>query len=385
VILGVGLAVVVSRPTAPSAGSASDHVDPAASSSPAFTYVATWTTLDLAREIEAGQVVAITAAPQVASVPRSTAVVGPVLAARTLDGQVVGVATGLSLDQSIAALRALGYGRLLTEEALVAPPTAADAFPIGLTVVSLLGLALFMTFMARRATAGSRSADSDGPVATVAIPRVRLADVAGVDEAKVELAETIEFLRNPGRFTAMGAKPVRGVLLYGPPGTGKTLLAKAVASEAGVPFFAASGSEFVEKFVGVGAGRIRELFTKARAAGAGVIFIDEIDAVGKARGGPNSHDEREQTLNQLLIELDGFSTTDTIAVIAATNRLDTLDPALLRPGRFTRKVNVPLPDKAGRRRSWACMRPGSRSRRRWTSPPSPGRRPGSRVRSSRTC
>jgi cell division protease FtsH len=178
-------------------------------------------------------------------------------------------------------------------------------------------------------------------------PTVVMADVAGADEAKVELNETIEFLRDPGRFARLGASPIRGVLLYGPPGTGKTLLAKAVAAEAGVPFFSVSGSEFVEKFVGVGAGRVRGLFANARAAGRAVVFIDEIDAMAKTRGG-DSHEEREQTLNQLLVEMDGFGANDNVVVIGATNRLDTLDPAILRPGRFTRKIHVPMPDRQGR-------------------------------------
>jgi cell division protease FtsH len=178
---------------------------------------------------------------------------------------------------------------------------------------------------------------------------IRLSDVAGCDEAKLELTETIEFLRTPERFHKLGARIPRGIMLYGPPGTGKTMLARAVAAEAGVPFHHASGSEFVEKYVGVGAKRVRELFAQARKMGRGVIFFDEFDAIGKTRGGPNSHEEREQTLNQLLVELDGFGTTDDVVVIAATNRLDTLDSAVLRPGRFNRKIHVGLPDVQGRR------------------------------------
>ena len=167
--------------------------------------------------------------------------------------------------------------------------------------------------------------------------------------AKLELTETIEFLRSPERFQKLGARIPRGIMLYGPPGTGKTMLARAVAAEAGVPFHYASGSEFVEKYVGVGARRIRDLFAQARKLGRGVIFFDEFDALGKSRGGPNSHEEREQTLNQLLVELDGFGTTDDVIVIAATNRLDVLDSAVLRPGRFNRKIHVGLPDVVGRR------------------------------------
>ena len=196
----------------------------------------------------------------------------------------------------------------------------------------------------------AESAIAAGPTQAIAgeRPRVTLADVAGADEAKLELTETIEFLRDPSRFVRLGATAIRGVMLYGPPGTGKTMLAKAVAAEADVPFFSVSGSEFVEKYVGVGAGRVRELFAKARAAGRAVIFIDEIDAMAKARGGSDSHEEREQTLNQLLVEMDGFGSNDGVVVIGATNRLDTLDPAALRPGRFTRKIHVPLPDRDGR-------------------------------------
>jgi len=175
-------------------------------------------------------------------------------------------------------------------------------------------------------------------------------DVAGLDEAKEELQEIIEFLKNPKKFQRLGGKIPKGVLLYGLPGTGKTMLAKAVAGEAGVPFFSASGPEFVEMFVGVGASRIRDLFEKARKSSPAVIFIDELDAVGRHRfsGIGGGHDEREQTLNQLLIEMDGFDTTEGTILIAATNRPDVLDPALLRPGRFDRHIAVPVPDVKGR-------------------------------------
>ena len=179
-------------------------------------------------------------------------------------------------------------------------------------------------------------------------PNVRLEDVAGCDEAKHELTEVIDFLREPERFVRLGATIPRGVLLYGPPGTGKTMLARAVAAEAGVAFLHVSGSEFVEKYVGVGARRIRDLFAQARALGRAVIFVDEFDALAKARGGTNGHEERETTLNQLLVELDGFTPADDIVVMAATNRLDVLDAAVLRPGRFNRKIHVGLPDVRGR-------------------------------------
>lgn len=182
--------------------------------------------------------------------------------------------------------------------------------------------------------------------------RVTFADVAGVDEAKDELSEVVEFLSNPKKFTRLGGRIPKGVLLVGPPGTGKTLLARAVAGEAGVPFFSISGSDFVEMFVGVGASRVRDLFVQGKKNAPCLIFIDEIDAVGRQRGAGlgGGHDEREQTLNQLLVEMDGFESNEGVILIAATNRPDVLDPALLRPGRFDRQVMVPTPDLRGRRR-----------------------------------
>lgn len=179
---------------------------------------------------------------------------------------------------------------------------------------------------------------------------VKFDDVAGIDESKMELVEIVEFLKDPEKFTKLGAKIPKGVLLVGPPGTGKTLLAKAVAGEAGVAFFSISGSDFVEMFVGVGASRVRDMFADAKKHSPCILFIDEIDAVGRKRGSGTGggHDEREQTLNQLLVEMDGFEATTRIVVIAATNRSDVLDPALLRPGRFDRKVHVSLPDIKGR-------------------------------------
>ncbi len=180
--------------------------------------------------------------------------------------------------------------------------------------------------------------------------KVTFADVAGVEEAKEEVAELVEFLRDPGKFQKLGGKIPRGVLMVGSPGTGKTLLAKAIAGEAKVPFFSISGSDFVEMFVGVGASRVRDMFEQAKKQAPCIIFIDEIDAVGRHRGAGlgGGHDEREQTLNQLLVEMDGFEGTEGVIVIAATNRPDVLDPALLRPGRFDRQVVVPLPDVRGR-------------------------------------
>jgi cell division protease FtsH len=182
-------------------------------------------------------------------------------------------------------------------------------------------------------------------------PTVTFADVAGVEEAKQEFREVVEFLKSPEKFQALGARIPRGILVVGPPGTGKTLIARAVAGEAGVPFFSISGSEFVEMFVGVGASRVRDLFDQAKRNAPCIVFVDEIDAVGRHRGAGlgGSHDEREQTLNQILVEMDGFDTNTNVIVLAATNRPDILDPALLRPGRFDRQVVLERPDIAGRK------------------------------------
>jgi cell division protease FtsH len=208
-------------------------------------------------------------------------------------------------------------------------------------------------FIARRATRGQQNVFSFGKTRAKVVPGDRpsttFADVAGVDEAKYDLVEVVEFLKIPQKFQRLGGKIPRGVLLVGPPGTGKTLLARAVAGEARVPFFSMSGSEFVEVLVGVGASRVRDLFDQAKKAAPSIIFIDEIDAVGRQRGTSiNSNDEREQTLNQLLVEMDGFDTRQAVVVIAATNRPDGLDKALLRPGRFDRRVVVERPDWNGR-------------------------------------
>merc|ERR1719271_863878 len=185
---------------------------------------------------------------------------------------------------------------------------------------------------------------------------VSFEDVAGCDESKLELTEVVDFLKQPSKFSKLGAKVPRGVIMEGPPGTGKTLLARAVAGEAGVPFISASGSEFVEMFVGVGASRVRDLFEQAKKNAPCIVFIDEIDAIGGARAGGQGggmggggNDEREQTLNQILTEMDGFEGNSGVIVLAATNRADTLDPALIRPGRFDRRVPVDLPDVKGRR------------------------------------
>ena len=217
----------------------------------------------------------------------------------------------------------------------------------------LLFIGIWIFFM-RQMQGGSRGAmgfgKSRAKLLTEHQGRVTFEDVAGIDEAKTELEEVVEFLKNPERFTAVGAKIPKGVLLVGPPGTGKTLLAKAIAGEAGVPFFSISGSEFVEMFVGVGASRVRDLFKKAKENAPCIVFVDEIDAVGRSRGTGvgGGNDEREQTLNQLLTEMDGFEGNTGVIVVAATNRADILDPALLRPGRFDRQVSVDNPDLKGR-------------------------------------
>jgi cell division protease FtsH len=217
----------------------------------------------------------------------------------------------------------------------------------------LLLIGVWVLFMRQMQTGGTKAMSfgrSKARLMTQDKMKVTFADVAGVDEAKEELEEIIEFLKEPKRFTTLGGRIPKGVLLLGPPGTGKTLLAKAVAGEAGVPFFSMSGSDFVEMFVGVGASRVRDLFAQGKQHAPCIIFIDEIDAVGRHRGAGlgGGHDEREQTLNQLLVEMDGFESNEGVILMAATNRPDVLDPALLRPGRFDRQVVVAFPDVKGR-------------------------------------
>jgi cell division protease FtsH len=217
----------------------------------------------------------------------------------------------------------------------------------------LLLIGVWVLFMRQMQTGGTKAMSfgrSKARLMTQDKMKVTFADVAGVDEAKEELEEIIEFLKEPKRFTTLGGRIPKGVLLLGPPGTGKTLLAKAVAGEAGVPFFSMSGSDFVEMFVGVGASRVRDLFAQGKQHAPCIIFIDEIDAVGRHRGAGlgGGHDEREQTLNQLLVEMDGFESNEGVILMAATNRPDVLDPALLRPGRFDRQVIVAFPDVKGR-------------------------------------
>jgi cell division protease FtsH len=239
----------------------------------------------------------------------------------------------------------------------VEPPGVwADWASLLITIVPLLVFGALLFFMVRQAQGTNNQALTFGKsrarMFTGDKPTVTFDDVAGVDEAKHELAEVVEFLRDPGKFISLGARIPKGILMVGPPGCGKTLLAKAVSGEAGVPFFSISGSEFVEMFVGVGASRVRDLFEQAKRNSPCIVFVDEIDAVGRHRGAGlgGSHDEREQTLNQILVEMDGFDTDTNVIVMAATNRPDILDPALLRPGRFDRRVVLDRPDWIGRRK-----------------------------------
>ena len=235
-----------------------------------------------------------------------------------------------------------------------APGNSGNWFALLLNLLPIIFIAGLFLILFRQSQGSNNQALSFGKskarLFTGDKPTVTFADVAGSDEAKMELQEIVEFLKEPQKFAALGARIPKGVLLVGPPGTGKTLMAKAVSGEAGVPFFSISGSEFVEMFVGVGASRVRDLFEQAKRNSPCIIFIDEIDAVGRYRGTGlgGSHDEREQTLNQILVEMDGFGTDTNVILIAATNRPDILDPALLRPGRFDRRVTMDRPDVTGR-------------------------------------
>jgi len=236
----------------------------------------------------------------------------------------------------------------------VTPPAGIDWGNILLSIVPFILIGIFFLFIFNQAKGANNQAMSFGRSRARLFssdkPTVTFEDVAGVEEAKQDLREVVEFLKSREKFQALGARIPKGVLLIGPPGTGKTLLARAVAGEAGVPFFSISGSEFVEMFVGVGASRVRDLFDQAKRNAPCIIFIDEIDAVGRQRGAGlgGGHDEREQTLNQILVEMDGFDTNVSVIVMAATNRPDILDPALLRPGRFDRRVVLDMPDIQGR-------------------------------------
>jgi cell division protease FtsH len=254
-------------------------------------------------------------------------------------------------DQATHEFQTAGYTNYINDGS-----TLSDILISLLPTLVLVGIMVFFVWwMLRQSQSGNNQAMSFGRSRARLVagdkPSVTFMDVAGIDEAKQELGEIVEFLKYPDKFTAVGARIPKGVLLVGPPGTGKTLLSKAVAGEAGVPFFSISGSEFVEMFVGVGASRVRDLFDQAKKNSPCIVFVDEIDAVGRQRGAGlgGGHDEREQTLNQLLVEMDGFETATHVIVIAATNRPDVLDPALLRPGRFDRHVILDRPDIRGRR------------------------------------
>ena len=276
------------------------------------------------------------------------------------DGDVDGVESYKETDSTLVAqLLALG----VTPEQLspehvtieVKPPSQWSGVISGaLYILPVLFMAGVLWFIFRQAQGSNNAAMSFGKSRARMFsgehPTVTFQDVAGVEESKQELAEVVEFLKEPQKFIQLGARIPKGVLLVGPPGTGKTLLAKAVSGEAGVPFFSISGSEFVEMFVGVGASRVRDLFDQAKRHSPCIVFVDEIDAVGRQRGAGlgGSHDEREQTLNQMLVEMDGFDTDTNVIIIAATNRPDILDPALLRPGRFDRRVTLDRPDMKGR-------------------------------------
>ena len=275
---------------------------------------------------------------------------GEVVDARDSDGKTYTTVTPTNQDDLLKRLSANGAD---IDVKPANPVTLLSVLAQTLPILLLVGMYIF--FM-RQMQGGARGAmgfgKSKARLLTENKNRVTFEDVAGVDEAKEELAEIVDFLKDPGKFQRLGGKIPKGALLVGPPGTGKTLLARAIAGEAGVPFFTISGSDFVEMFVGVGASRVRDMFEQAKKNAPCIIFIDEIDAVGRHRGAGlgGGNDEREQTLNQLLVEMDGFEANEGIILVAATNRPDVLDPALLRPGRFDRQVVVPNPDVNGRER-----------------------------------
>jgi cell division protease FtsH len=290
---------------------------------------------------------------------------GRVKSATLIDkNQTIEIVTTGNPSQRLQANWVGNQGQQLAAELQKNPPPGGYnvQVPSGNTVIGvifsflpyILIILIFFFLLNQMQGGGSRVMNfgkSKAKLITKDTPKTTFADVAGADEAIEELQEIKEFLQTPGKFQAIGAKIPKGVLLYGPPGTGKTLLARAVAGEAGVPFYSISGSDFVEMFVGVGASRVRDLFEQAKANAPAIVFVDEIDAVGRHRGAGfgGGHDEREQTLNQLLVELDGFDVKGGVIVIAATNRPDILDPALLRPGRFDRQIVVAQPDLAGRK------------------------------------
>ena len=272
----------------------------------------------------------------------------------TVDGREVAYATIGSSVYDFASLQAFREAVLNDSnvQLTLADPNAGSVWSSLIPLVGVVVVAIVFWLILRSASGGGNATMSLNKSKTHVQSnlKVRFSDVAGAEEEKEELAEVVEFLKSPKKFSALGARIPSGVLLVGPPGTGKTLFAKAVAGEAGVPFFSVSGSDFVEMYVGVGAKRVRDLFDMAKKNQPCIIFIDEIDAVGRRRGAGlgGGHDEREQTLNQILVQMDGFESNEGIIVMAATNRADILDPALLRPGRFDRQINVNLPDVKGR-------------------------------------
>jgi cell division protease FtsH len=302
---------------------------------------------DVATDIKRGAVKSISVQGDTLTVEYRDATAGPRSSRKEPDRTLL--ETFEDLDVSSA--------QLADVEIMIEPPgTWADWAGLLITIVPLVVFGGLLFFMVRQAQGTNNQALSFGRsrarVFTGDKPTVTFDDVAGVEEAKHELSEVVEFLREPTKFISLGARIPKGVLMVGPPGCGKTLLAKAVSGEAGVPFYSISGSEFVEMFVGVGASRVRDLFEQAKRNSPCIVFVDEIDAVGRHRGAGlgGSHDEREQTLNQILVEMDGFDTDTNVIVMAATNRPDILDPALLRPGRFDRRVVLDRPDWMGRRK-----------------------------------
>ncbi len=304
--------------------------------------------------ISKGEVANIVVGPEYAKVTATKKAGGKEYHVNYLNGRL-GEAGQKELNERIDTYNrdVKGASDLAIEKEGVEPPSALSQILPNLLVIGLL-LGLFYFFVLRRMGQGGgvlSFGKSRAQLITKGKTGKTFKDVAGIDEAKEEVEELVSFLKNPKKFQKLGGRIPRGVLLVGPPGTGKTLLAKAIAGEADVPFYSISGSDFVEMFVGVGASRVRDLFSQAKENSPCIIFIDEIDAVGRKRSnGMNSggHDERKQTLNAILVEMDGFSSTDKVIIIAATNRVDVLDPALLRPGRFDRHISVSLPDIAGR-------------------------------------
>ena len=306
------------------------------------------------QEISINEVVALTARGDVAAIE----VRGDMLDILTVSGESLTSRKEQGEGTSIVDILERSGVDLVTTNVEISVKGSSGLSSIIGILFNFLPLIFFgavLLFMMRQAQGGSNQTFSFGKsrarVAMGNSPTVSFDDVAGVAEAKEELQEVVEFLKFPERFLALGAKIPKGVLLIGPPGTGKTLMARAVSGEAGVPFFSISGSEFVEMFVGVGASRVRDLFDQAKRNAPCIVFVDEIDAVGRHRGAGlgGGHDEREQTLNQILVEMDGFESGTNVIVLAATNRPDILDPALLRPGRFDRKVTLDNPDIAGRK------------------------------------